>query len=193
MRLSLSNTQLPCSKFDCRNACQTFKNEDDVFVENIFIFKKIENKPSIMKKYVLITIFLLISFKSLAIDESSVILEDKPLIEYKDIVSYDSANHTFFLTAAKKQELMKKMNTKDELALKAFALVVDKEIIYTGYFWHPYSSLSCDWFTIDSFKLGHKGIISIELGSYTGIKPDIKDRRNDKRLLKVLEKNGKIN
>jgi hypothetical protein len=129
---------------------------------------------------------------TMAIDESSVILEDKPLIEYKDIVSYDSANHTFFLTAAKKQELMKKMNTKDELALKAFALVVDKEIIYTGYFWHPYSSLSCDWFTIDSFKLGHKGIISIELGSYTGIKPDIKDRRNDKRLLKVLEKNGKI-
>jgi hypothetical protein len=39
-----------------------------MFLSKIFLFlKKIENKPSIMKKYVLITIFLLISFKSLAI------------------------------------------------------------------------------------------------------------------------------
>ncbi|MFV0535847.1 MAG: hypothetical protein ACK5M3_00575, partial [Dysgonomonas sp.] len=28
---------------------------------------------------------------------------------------------------------------------KQFALLINEEIIYTGYFWNPYSSISCDW------------------------------------------------
>jgi len=75
----------------------------------------------------------------------------------------------------------------------AFALTIDKEVIYTGYFWASFSSLMCDWIIIDPLNISGKNELTVKLG-YPGmvVGDTIPDKRNDKRLLDVLRMDNKL-
>ncbi|MBK8503245.1 MAG: hypothetical protein IPL46_14110 [Saprospiraceae bacterium] len=122
-----------------------------------------------------------------AIDESKVKIGNELIIEYEDLISYDVETHTFTISEA----LAKKMNdTKldNPYYQKPFALAIGKEIVYTGYFWSLFSSLSCDWTT--AYPLGDHLVIRLGYPGQAGL--PITDRRNDIRVLNILMRDGKL-
>ncbi len=138
--------------------------------------------------------YLLKSFEtekqSFVIDEESITLENDPIIVYEDLTSYDQTEHSF---TVKESAIALLNELEPSIEKNAFALVADGEIIYTGYFWPSYSSTSCDWIVIDPVLAEISGVLSVKLG-YPGLTPDqsIEDRRNDPRLIKVLEGDNKL-
>ena len=75
----------------------------------------------------------------------------------------------------------------------AFGIVVNNELIYTGWFWPGYSSMSCDWIVIDPLSLWNDNILKINLGYASSIPAtEIPDRRNDPKLLSVFMVNGRL-
>jgi hypothetical protein len=124
------------------------------------------------------------------IDETKITLEEKPLINYKDIMSYDPGAHVFKITSSARDRIKSLANS---LHTCTFAMVADKEIIYTGYFWASFSSAICPWLTIDPIFAQYAGELKVQLG-YPGVMEGISipDRRNDERLLGILRHDGKL-
>ena len=122
------------------------------------------------------------------IDESSVKTKSAPLISYTDFLSYSPATHTFELSekAIKKLEDM-----KSELYQVPFAIKVNDTLIYTGYFWTSFSSLSCDWLTTDSWRVLGADSLHMELG-YPGAWDGVPDRRNDERIIETFRRDHKL-
>jgi len=141
-----------------------------------------------------IYIYLLADHESLdplwEIDESTIVPEEKPIIQYEDILSYDSKSHTFKISSAA-QESFK--GTESSIHSRPFVLVANNEYIYTGYFWAAYSSAICPWLTIDPIHAQYAGELRIALG-YPWLMEDmsIPDRRNDGRILNILRQDGKL-
>lgn len=74
-----------------------------------------------------------------------------------------------------------------------FAVTIDKEIIYTGYFWCGYSSSMVDWVTIDPLNYSGKNRLRVSLGYPGLIQGDyIPDDRNDDRILDILRRDSKL-
>lgn len=80
----------------------------------------------------------------------TVIISNKPIIEYNDILFYDSSKYAFTISDSKREEL-DKINWS--VSGVAFSLTIDKEIIFSGYFWPGYSSVGCDWIVIDPLNI----------------------------------------
>jgi hypothetical protein len=141
-----------------------------------------------------VEIFLITDFTTLngsaQINESSVTTKTSPLIYYSEIVSYNPQTYSFEITEAAKKRI-----TKIQFPVHGtpFALKVDGELIYTGYFWPSYSSASCQWTVIDPTFLYLRNKLTVEMG-YPGTFTDILqyDRRNDSRILNKLERDNKI-
>lgn len=129
---------------------------------------------------------------SKAIIESSIILNDSSLIEYADINTYDPETHRFSLTASANQALAKIGSEK--LHGRAFALTLDREIVYTGYFWAAFSSSICDWVYVDPLSFANNSFFEVKLG-YPWYSPEmqIPDNRNNSELLEILQQDGKLN
>jgi hypothetical protein len=119
------------------------------------------------------------------INAPSVKYGDTALIKYDDIISYDSANYTFKISDKAKLTIK---NLKHSVHGLAFAVVANKNLIYTGYFWPFYSSMSCDWIIIDPLLVDMKSEIKVERG-YQGYSDNmnITDNRNDKRIIEGLQ------
>ncbi len=129
--------------------------------------------------------------QSMKIIENTVELNDSIIIPYAEIIAYQSKTHTFIITDYLSEILSDWEN--NPLARKPFAVVADREIIYTGYFWYGFMSSSCDWVIIDPIDDSDENKLTVQLG-YPGIIAGdiIPDKRNDPRILDVLRHDGKL-
>jgi hypothetical protein len=122
---------------------------------------------------------------------STVKLSDSIIIRYDDILSYNPNNYTFTVT----KYLADKLNAFENNHIHGtpFAVTVDREIIYTGYFWAGLSSSSVDWVTIDPLNYSGKNQLRVQLG-YPGLFEGdfIPDDRNDERILRILRRDSKL-
>jgi hypothetical protein len=139
--------------------------------------------------------YLLKSFNAVngssEIKSQSVVLEDFPLIYYEEIIGYDPSTCTFRISGAKITEIKNMMIPSAGIA---FAVTIDKQIIYTGYFYTVISSIPCDWVVIMTNSVSSlSSEIKVELG-YPVENEKLKsiDPRNDKRILKLLSTENKL-
>ena len=127
---------------------------------------------------------------SCQINENSVITKSTPLIYYTDFLSYDSNNCIFEILTESKNKIQ---NLEYSVQGLAFAIKVDNVLIYTGYFWPSFSSLSCNWVTIDPLFISSSNELEVKLGY-----PDVivgeefPDRRNDIRILDIFRRDNKL-
>lgn len=140
-----------------------------------------------------VAFYLLDSFETIGegckIDDSSVALQNEALINYDQLLSYDSENFTF----AVNDEVLELMDESYPVHGTAFGVVADGALIYTGYFWPSYSSLSCNWYTIDPIFVKINNNMRVYMG-YPGEHPDLidPDKRNDERIICIFERDGKL-
>ena len=142
-----------------------------------------------------IELYLLESYTTLQnsnqINERSVITKSIPLLQYSDFRWYDSTEHKFALSELAKENIL---NLEHSTSGIPFAVMANEsDIIYTGYFWPSYSSKSCDCIVIDPMIIFDGNQFQVQLG-YPGLSPnwDLPDRRNDKRLLRILNQDHKL-
>lgn len=124
------------------------------------------------------------------INENRVVTKKSPLLYYSDFLSYDSNSYEFVISEESKNRIK---NLEHSLHGIPFALKVDNEIIYTGYFWPSYSSQSCDWVVIDPFGINTDNEMKVELG-YPGpvLGVEIPDERNASQILDVFRRDNKL-
>jgi len=148
-----------------------------------------QNKNDGVIEFYLLDTFAKID-NSCQIDETTVITESSPLVYYSDILSYDSADYTFELSDRAIDAIE---NLEHSVIGLAFAVKANNILIYTGYFWPSYSSASCDWIVMDPTMLGIGNKIQVRLG-YPGLIQGqiIPDKRNDKRIINILESDNKL-
>lgn len=123
--------------------------------------------------------------------DSTVVINDTKIIDYSDIISYSSKDYTFIVS----DSISDRLNDFKNHSFHGvpFALTIDKKIIYTGYFWASYSSMGCDWITIDPLKISGDNKLTVRLGYPGKIQGDsIPDKRNDSRLIDILKKDKKL-
>lgn len=115
-------------------------------------------------------------------------LTKDPVIYYGDIIYYDSADHFFVIDSIKARKLS---GINWPTGGTPFALAIDRNVIYSGYFIPGYSSSGSDWYSIDPINIG--GRLRVSLG-YPGDRPDFKDpdRRNDSRIINLLRQDNKL-
>ncbi len=121
------------------------------------------------------------------VDAATAILQDAPAIRNDDIVAYSKSEYTFELTNNGIQK------AKTFISGAPFAVTVDKEVIYYGYFKPGISSSSCDHSITMNYDLPGGNKISLKLG-YPGITAGvtIDDQRNNPKLLASLSAQGKL-
>ena len=121
------------------------------------------------------------------IDPSVSILQDTPIIKNYEILAYSKTDYKFKLTEAAIQKVKTFIDTTP------FAVTVDKQVIYYGFFKPSYSSSSCDHsITMDlDWTSGNK--FTIKLG-YPSALPGVTvdDKRNDPKLIETLKQQGKL-
>lgn len=118
-------------------------------------------------------------------------LSDSIIIRYDDILSYNPDTYTFTIT----KNLANKLNDfkNNHIHGTPFAVTVDRQIIYTGYFWASFSSSMVDWITIDPLNYSGKNQLRVQLGYPGLVEGDfIPDNRNDVRILEVLRRDSKL-
>lgn len=161
----------------------------------IFLFSGCETNQYVNQSGVEVNFYLIKNFSRVGttakIIESSVTLSDSIIIHYDEILSYNRRSHTFTVTKPCADRLTDFEN--NHIHGTPFAVAVDHEIIYTGYFWCGFSSSMVDWITIDPLNYSGKNLLPVSLG-YPGIVQGdfIPDNRNDYRILNVLFKDGKL-
>ena len=124
------------------------------------------------------------------IDESTVEVILAPLIEYEDIISYDPDEYIYELSD---EAVMTIKDLDPEVYTTPFAVMIDGELIYTGYFWPSLLSSSCDWLVLDPLMADYYHGIKIQLG-YPGLVDGevIPDNRNDSRIIELLKRDKKL-
>ncbi|XUX00212.1 MAG: hypothetical protein TUN42_10025 [Dehalogenimonas sp.] len=115
---------------------------------------------------------------------SSPELRGHPVITLVDIQSYDRNHHWLTLTSAAIEGLAE---LDVPVGGKEFAVCVDKEVIYTGAFWTPISSLSYNGPVIVQPTKGQDSrVLTIELGYPSSAYVTASDPRSDPRVLEGL-------
>jgi hypothetical protein len=154
--------------------------------------KKGNDNPRSGKK---IEFYLLKSYTKVtgsdAIAANSIVLNDTALINYEDILWYDDANYIFKITETPAKWLNDFQHNQSHG--KAFAVTIDKKIIYTGYFWASFSSSSCNWIVVDPLNYAGKNELTVRIG-YPGLMAGttIPDNRNNAELLEILGTDKKL-
>lgn len=138
-----------------------------------------------------VEIYLLKSFKISSgeqIIDSTVVLLPTPLINYSDITYYNKSTYTFGLTEEGKRKLSKLQIPVGGLA---FGVVVDRYLIYTGYFWPAHFSSLCNWVYTDPLMGEFSGELAIKLGTVSD-NSVIPDKRNNGTILYIMAKDNKL-
>ena len=122
------------------------------------------------------------------IDESTVITKKNPLLNYEDLLSYNSKEFKFEISKHG-QELF-----EDAPVISgAFAIMVNGELIYTGYFVPGYSSRLWFWNMIDPLMIGYSGDCYVRrIVLHGGNQRFYEDKRNDPRILEIFQMDGKL-
>lgn len=112
-------------------------------------------------------------------------IADKPLIDYKDIISYNS-DLSVYNISKKARELILSLIT--EVSGPAFAVTIDKKIVYAGYFWPVTSSMSCDWTNIDPLFIDFWDGLKVMPGDNR----DKQNPANDSSLIEIFKRDKKL-
>lgn len=115
---------------------------------------------------------------------ATAITTGKSFISYDEIDSYDESNYTFTID----REVLSRVREITEPT--PFAVVVDRQVVYTGFFWPSFMSIPCDCLRIDPLATSDQ--LKVELG-YAALR-DLShlDHRNEKVLLGTLQRDGKL-
>lgn len=114
-------------------------------------------------------------------------IKSEPFITFSEIVSYDDSNYQFTLKKTAIDRI------KPIMEPTAFAVTVNKEIIYTGFFRQSFLSSSCDCIRIDpQGYLFQENKIVVELGYASPNDLSSIDKRNAPILLTALAQAGKL-
>ena len=110
------------------------------------------------------------------------------IVEYKDIVEYDSTEHIFILSDQAKDRISK---VKYPVTPTPFAVALDGEVIYIANFIPGYSSMSCEsCITIEPYSVDNKFMVNLGYpGSFFFSGPD---PRNDSRLITRFKTDNKL-
>ena len=124
------------------------------------------------------------------INEISIVVRKNPLLNYSDFISYNPDEFTFEISDDSRRAIENLQHSVNGLA---FAILADKELIYTGYFWPGYSSRSCNWLVTDPMTLKLSNKMEVKLG-YPGQIDGvlIPDRRNDIRILNIFRRDNML-
>ena len=138
-----------------------------------------------------IEIYLLKSSQLVAgkcqIDPLTSVLQDTAIIKNQDILEYSQSNYQFKLT----DFAIQKVRTLQDHT--AFAVTVDKQVIYYGFFKPSISSSSCDNSIIMDLDRTSDNKINLKLGypgQLQGVTID--DERNNEKLVMTLRNQGKL-
>ena len=120
------------------------------------------------------------------VDPATAVLQDVPVISNDEIISYSRGNYLFALTDGGKQD------TETFNTFHAFAVTVNKEVIYYGFYKPFTSSSSCDHSITMYISFPSKNLV-MNLG-YPSPMPGITidDQRNNSKLLAALNAQGKL-
>ena len=122
------------------------------------------------------------------IDESTIIIKKNPLLNYDDLLTYDSKEYNFKISESGMQ-----LFEEEPVKSGAFAIMANDKLIYTGYFVPGYSSRIWFWNIIDPLKVGYSGDCYVRrIVDQAGNQPIYKDKRNDPIILEVFRRDGKL-
>jgi hypothetical protein len=147
--------------------------------------KKDHTTPGNLLEVYVLQSFQLVNGKC-QIDAATAILESQPTVFNDDILEYSKSQHEFKLNDAAFQRIR---NFHD---WTPFAVTVDRNAIYYGFFKPSISSSSCEHsITMDIASFTEKKIL-LRLG-YPGTSgTGIDDQRNNPLLIATLKKQGKL-
>jgi len=168
------------------------------FSITIFIglsFTSCKHQEDIDPEHGNVELYLLESYETIEntyfqIDETTVQTFENPLLSYSDIISYNAKKYTFKLIEEAKDTIK---NLNHRVNGLAFAVKANNEVVYTGYFWPGYSSISCAWVVIDPIMINEDNEMIVRLG-YPGPVQGmtIPDKRNDPQLLDIFRRDNKL-
>ena len=121
------------------------------------------------------------------IDPSGSFLQDTPTVKNHDILEYSKTDYQFTLTDL---AIQKVKTFRDNMP---FAVTVDRQVIYYGFFKPNISSSSCDHSITMDLDWPSPNKISLKLGypgQLQGVTID--DKRNDPKLIATLRQQGKL-
>ena len=145
--------------------------------------------PNSMAIYALKS-FTTVAANGFKIDETTAVLEEQPLVAYKDIVSYSATGHIITLTEDGKKAIQ---NLEQSGIRKAFAIKANNVVVYTGYFWSSIMSSNCDWTVMDIIDLPSQKTLKVQLGYPSDLfRGTVPDRRSDNRIFDVLRADNKL-
>ncbi len=121
------------------------------------------------------------------VDAATATLQDEPIAGNSDIERYSQADHQFTIS----EDVIQHIRALGDG--EAFAVTVDKKVIYYGFFKPSYSSSSCDNSITMNADFSADNKITVKLG-YPGLIEGtvIEDERNNAILLAALKKQGKL-
>lgn len=124
------------------------------------------------------------------IDVATLVLEERPILSYADLKSYNAKDYYFKLTDAARERIE---GMEHSVAGTAFAVTANEEVVYTGYFLPSYSSLAMQWIVIDPIFWHLSNRMYVNLG-YPGSMEgeEIPDLRNDDRILGIFRRDGNL-
>jgi hypothetical protein len=123
------------------------------------------------------------------VDPATAELVDIPTIKNDDILSYNKADYQFKFSPEAYQRLTTLFQA---LGRVAFAVTVDKKVVYYGYYSNPILSSSCEHSIGMELTLPVVNSIAMVLGCPSGANSGINDLRNDNLILATLQKQGKL-
>lgn len=121
---------------------------------------------------------------------SRIDIEEQPLIDLSDIITYYADTHHIALTASAYERISK---LEVPVSGKSFVVCVNRKPIYWGAFWTPISSVSFDGVTIWK-QLWSQGpeVVKLELGYPSSSFYGGEDPRNNAEVMESLEQAGKL-
>jgi len=117
----------------------------------------------------------------------TILLPDTPILFYKDLIKYDTANHKLTLDISNDSLKI----SESGIYGRMFVVTIDKKPIYCGFKWPVISSIPCGWVFIEEpYEIldnlnENEIVISFVSKKYS-------DPRLDKRIINRLESDGKI-
>lgn len=134
-------------------------------------------------------IYLLKSYQLVAgkcqVAPNSAVMQNTSIVKNEDIIEYVKAEYQFTLSATAAQRI-KALNNDGA----AFAVTIDRKVIYYGIYKPYYSSSSCANSIIMSYPMSDNKI-TMSLG-YAGTDNNINDQRNNPGIIATLTKQGKL-
>jgi len=112
------------------------------------------------------------------------------IIEYKDIIGYDTSNYTFLIDSNSIKKIRNYFFPSGGLP---FSVNVNEETIYSGKFFPSYSNTMPFGVTIDPEEslIGNTLTVKIDYG-FCMTDNQLKDNRNDTRIISLLQKDHKL-